>query len=53
MVDGNFTAQYMKIHKPEDDIPLSDRLAYIVANKPYQKHIAQATDNKEVYIIGP
>ena len=36
-----------------DNIPLSDGLAYMVANEPYQKHIAQAADNKEVCIIGP
>ena len=53
MVDGNFTAQHMKMRKPEDDIPLSNGLAYMVANEPYQKHIAQAADNKEVCIIGP
>lgn len=52
-MDGNFTAQHMKMRKPEDDIPLSDGLAYMVANEPYQKHIAQAADNKEVCIIGP
>jgi hypothetical protein len=53
VVDGNFTAQHMKMHKPKDDIPLSDGLAYMVANEPYQKHISQAADNKEVCIIGP
>ncbi len=37
-MDGNFTAQHMKMRKPEDDIPLSDGLAYMVANEPYQKH---------------
>jgi len=52
-VDGNFTAQHMKMRKPEDDIPLSDRLAYMVANKPYQKHVAHTANNEEVCIIGP
>lgn len=53
MVDGNFTAQHMKMRKPEDDVPLSDGLAYMVANGPYQKHVAQAANNEEVYNIGP
>jgi hypothetical protein len=53
VVDGNFTAQHMKMHKPENDIPLLDRLAYMVANEPYQKYIAQAANNEEVYIIKP
>ena len=50
-MDGNFTAQHMKTRKPKDDIPLSDGLAYMVANKPYQKHITQAANNEEVHII--
>jgi len=53
VVDGNFTAQHMKMRKPEDDIPLFDGLAYMVANKTYQKHIAQAANNEEVCIIKP
>lgn len=52
MVDGNFTAQHMKMRKPEDDVPLSDGLAYMVANEPYQKHVAQAANNEEVCVIG-
>ena len=51
MVDGNFTAQHMKMRKPEDDISLSDGLAYMVANEPYQKHVSQAANNEEVCII--
>jgi hypothetical protein len=53
VVDGNFTAQHMKMRKPEDDVPLSDGLAYMVANKPYQKHVSQAANNEEVHIIRP
>jgi hypothetical protein len=53
VVDGNFTAQHMKMRKPENDVPLSDGLAYMVANEPYQKHIAQAANNEEACIIGP
>jgi hypothetical protein len=52
-VDGNFTAQHMKMRRPEDDIPLSDGLGYMVANEPYQKHVAQAANNEEVCIIRP
>lgn len=51
-MDGNFTAQHMKMRKPEDDISLSDGLAYMVANEPYQKHVSQAANNEEVCIIG-
>ena len=51
MVDGNFTAQHMKMRKPENDVPLSDGLGYMVANKPYQEHISLAANNEEVSII--
>ena len=49
-MDGNFTAQHMKMCKPEN-VSLSNGLAYMVANEPYQKHIAQAANNNEVCII--
>lgn len=52
MVDGNFTAQHMKMRKPKNDVSLSDGLAYMVANEPYQKHVGQAANNEEVHIIG-
>ena len=32
VVDGNFTTQHMKMRKPEDDVALSDGLAYMVTN---------------------
>jgi hypothetical protein len=51
VVDGNFSAQHMKMRKPEDDVPLSDGLAYMVTNGPYQKHISQAANNEEVCVI--
>lgn len=48
VVDGNFTAQHMKMQKPEDDIVLSDGLAYMMASGPYQDHVFKAADNEEV-----
>ena len=53
VMDGSFTAQHMKMWKPENNIPFSDGLAYMVANKPYQEHIALAANNEEVCIIKP
>ena len=41
------------MRKLKDDVSLSDGLAYMVANEPYQKHVAQAANNEEVCIIGP
>ena len=50
-MDGNFSAQHMKMRKPENDVPLSDGLAYMVANEPYREHISQAAKNEEVCIV--
>ncbi|KAI9569352.1 hypothetical protein HD554DRAFT_2038290 [Boletus coccyginus] len=47
VVDDNFTAQHMKMCKPEDDVALSDGLAYMVANRPYENYVSKAADNEE------
>ncbi|KAM6503384.1 hypothetical protein JOM56_000327 [Amanita muscaria] len=47
VLDGNFTAQHMKMKRPEDDVALSDGLGYMVNDKCYQSHIRSAADNKD------
>ncbi|KAI6040087.1 hypothetical protein EDC04DRAFT_2602734 [Pisolithus marmoratus] len=47
MTDGNFTAQHMKMNKPELDVTLSDGKGYMVAEVPYQSHLKQSLDSKE------
>ncbi|KAI6011750.1 hypothetical protein BKA83DRAFT_96051 [Pisolithus microcarpus] len=47
VVDGNFTAQHMKMNKPELDVALSDGKGYMVTEVPYQKHLKQSLDSKE------
>ncbi|KAI5992355.1 hypothetical protein F5J12DRAFT_907402 [Pisolithus orientalis] len=47
VMDGNFTAQHMKMNKPELDVSLADGTGYMVAEKPYQAHLEQSLDNKE------
>ncbi|KAG1724879.1 uncharacterized protein EDB91DRAFT_1062557, partial [Suillus paluster] len=39
VVDGNFTAQHMKMKIPEDDVSLADGKGYMVTEGPYQAHI--------------
>ena len=53
VVDSNFTAQHMKMRRPEDDVALSNGLAYMVANRPYQDHVINAADNEEACSIWP
>ncbi|KAI6100513.1 hypothetical protein F5141DRAFT_1204836 [Pisolithus sp. B1] len=47
VIDGNFTAQHMKMNKPELDVALSDGKGYIVSEGPYQNHLQQSLDSKE------
>ncbi|KAM6493319.1 hypothetical protein JOM56_011453, partial [Amanita muscaria] len=47
VLDGNFTAQHMKMKRPEDNVALSDGLGYMVNEKCYQSHIRSAADNKD------
>ncbi|KAI6041138.1 hypothetical protein EDC04DRAFT_2601888 [Pisolithus marmoratus] len=47
VIDGNFTAQHMKMNKPELDVALSDGEGYMVAEAPYQSHLKQSLDSKE------
>ncbi|KAI6140385.1 hypothetical protein EDD17DRAFT_1770182 [Pisolithus thermaeus] len=47
VIDGNFTAQHMKMNKPELDVALSDAKGYMVSEGPYQNHLLQSLDSKE------
>ncbi|KAI6122146.1 hypothetical protein EDD16DRAFT_1477725 [Pisolithus croceorrhizus] len=47
VIDGNLTAQHMKMNKPELDVALSDGKGYMVSEGPYQNHLQQSLDSKE------
>ncbi|KAI6097074.1 hypothetical protein F5141DRAFT_1067350 [Pisolithus sp. B1] len=47
VMDGNFTAQHMKMNKPESDVALSDGKGYMVSELPYHSHLQQSLDCKE------
>ena len=51
VVDGNFSAQHMKMNKPQLDVALSDGRGYMVSEGPYSIHLLQSLDNKEVSAI--
>jgi hypothetical protein len=48
VVDGNFTAQHMKMKTPDDDVLLADGMGYMVTEWPYQTHVAESAEEKEV-----
>ncbi|KAI6036179.1 hypothetical protein BKA83DRAFT_4120066 [Pisolithus microcarpus] len=50
VIDGNFTAQHMKMNKPELDVALSNGKGFMVAEVPYQSHLKQSLDSKEARI---
>ncbi|KIK78356.1 hypothetical protein PAXRUDRAFT_164218, partial [Paxillus rubicundulus Ve08.2h10] len=47
VVDGNFSVQHMKMKIPEDDISLSDGLAYMVESSAYPDHISRTVEAKD------
>ncbi|KAG1718781.1 hypothetical protein EDB19DRAFT_1899080 [Suillus lakei] len=48
VVDGNFTAQHMKMKTPEDNVSLADGKGYMVTKEPYQNHITESVEEREV-----
>ncbi|KAI6105234.1 hypothetical protein EDD16DRAFT_1524338 [Pisolithus croceorrhizus] len=50
--DGKFTAQPMKMNKPELDVALSDGTGFMVAEVPYQSHLKQSLDSQEIFRKG-
>ncbi|KAG1828201.1 hypothetical protein EV424DRAFT_1344918 [Suillus variegatus] len=51
VVDGNFTAQHMKMKTPEDDVSLADGKGYMVTEGPYETHIIESVEEKEASSI--
>jgi hypothetical protein len=49
VVDGNFHADHLKMKHPEDDVALSDGHAFMVKTEPYQEHLSESKDIKQVY----
>ncbi|KAG1739749.1 hypothetical protein EDB19DRAFT_1895447 [Suillus lakei] len=47
VVDGNFTAQHMKMKTPEDDVSLADGKGYMVTEESYQNHITESVEERE------
>ncbi|KAI9574130.1 hypothetical protein HD554DRAFT_2011723, partial [Boletus coccyginus] len=47
VVDGNYTAQHMKMKRPLDDVALADGLHYMVGETQYHNHVSSAPDNKD------
>lgn len=48
VMDGNFSAEHLRMRRPEDDVVLGDGDAFMVGDETYKKHLAIAIEHKEV-----
>lgn len=51
MVDGNFSAEHMKMLRADEDVRLVNGEGYMVEESRYQKHLKKSLDQKEVSFI--
>ena len=51
MVDGNFHADHLKMQYPNDDVALADGSAFMVETEPYEKHLKDSKDVKQVHFL--
>jgi len=50
-MDGNFTAEHLKMQNLEDDVRLQDRASFLAKDQPYKDHLAVAIEIKEVGLL--
>jgi hypothetical protein len=48
VVDGNFSAEHMKMKGPKNDVWLSDGEGYMVKEGPYIQHLKETAEIKQV-----
>jgi hypothetical protein len=48
VVDGNFTAEHLHMRNPQDDVELTNGTGYFVGRHPYEQHIRETTEVKQV-----
>ena len=55
VINGNFTADHLKMKRPENDISLGPGARYMVEPTRYQQHLESAVDHREVLdqFLGP
>jgi hypothetical protein len=50
-VDGNFSAEHMKMLRAEKDVRLVNGEGYMVEEERYQMHLKNSSDQKEVSFV--
>ena len=51
VIDGNFTADHLKMKRPENDICLTPGGRYMVEPTRYEAHLLEAPDYREVWTL--
>lgn len=51
MIDGNFTADHLRMKKPANDVCLTSGGRYMVEPTRYEKHLKVAIDSQEVGLL--
>ena len=51
MIDGNFTADHLRMRRPENDISLTPGGRYMVEPMCYENHLKEAVDHREVSFL--
>lgn len=51
ILDGNFTADHMKMKKPQDDVAFTDGEGYMVQDAPYRQHLKETLEAPAVHFM--
>jgi hypothetical protein len=51
VIDGNFKLAHLKQKRPDDDVWLADGHGMMTEEAPYQAHLAEAIEIREVWDI--
>jgi hypothetical protein len=51
VMDGNFSAEHMKMRRPESDVFLTNGAGYMVKTDEYKAHLSCAKEYKEVRVF--
>ena len=51
VIDGNFSAEHLKMKQPEEDVALSPGGRYLVEPKMYELHLSTGKEVKQVSIL--
>ena len=48
VVDGNFSAEHLKMRQPANDVSIADGHGFMVTDGPYKQHLVEANEDRQV-----